>query len=143
MPPTPTPPTNLNTKYGFYYYGDVVGMPLAWTQTDNLNINGYYNDVGTYCYIGFEGPSPFMTEHLHGTQVYACDFPWYFYNRALGWGDGGQHHTIRQSLDYASANTFNSDFDDSAFYQGYWKPCDYGGFFTRMRVLGNGAVYIP
>jgi hypothetical protein len=156
LPPSPPPspdPTNTNDEYGFFYSGDAVGMPLAWTNKSDMNLDGYNHDGGLpegYVYIGFEGPSPYMQDILNGTQVQAADFPMLFYEQALGYHTVYHlHRTISESLDYASANTFGVDFDESIFYNGDWYYIDEEGeemdgwWFSRMRVLGNAARYTP
>jgi hypothetical protein len=157
-PPSPHPspnPTNNHTAYGFYYEDEdegAVGMPFAWTGKSDMNLTGYYYDGGLpegYVFIGFEGPSPFMKNILNGTSVQAADFPVLFYEQALGYHTVYYvHRKISESLDYASANTFGVDFDDSIFYNGDWYYFTYGSNMTgwwlsRMRVLGNADRYKP
>jgi hypothetical protein len=145
--------TNPFEEYGFFYNGDAVGMPLAWTNTSNLNINGYYSYIGDYCYIGFECSSPFMKNDLEGTQVQAYNFALYFYYYLLGYDDDVypifEHESIRDRLDYASEQTFGCSFTQSPFYTGYWVYVDVGNeeyngwWFCRMRVLGDGFMVLP
>jgi hypothetical protein len=147
--PGPPNPTNTNDEYGFFYYGDAVGMPLAWTGTSNMYLNGFYWYSGDYCYIGFEGQSPFMKNYLPETQVQAYNFALDFYEAALGYhSQYYQHQSIHNSLVYASWNTFGCSYQDSPFYDGYWvytppgEPVE-GYWFCHMRVLGNGNMLLP
>jgi hypothetical protein len=150
-PPSPDP-TNTNDEYGFFYNSDAVGMPLAWTNTSGMDLDGYYSDAGSYTYIGFEGPSPFMINDLPETEDDACYFPLDFYWYALG-NDNPYHYreTISESLDFTSDINFGSEFDETPFYNGYWVHLDeedappgaVGWYFCHMRVLGNGDMVLP
>jgi hypothetical protein len=151
--PCTPPPTNNNTKYGFYfgtppYPLDTYGMPFAWTGRLDMNLDGYNSNSGGYCYIGFEGASPFMGDYLPGTNVAAVNFPCCFYLRFLGW-DMPYYlpQQVDDSLDYASGNTYWCDFDESDLYTGYWMHTDVnegdpvtGWWFCHMRVFGNGDL---
>jgi hypothetical protein len=150
-------PTNTNDEYGFFYSGDAVGMPLAWTGTSSMNLNGYTSTTGSYCYIGFEGRSPFMINDLPETEVQVDNFPKKFYEYALGYWDTYyypycEHQTISASLDYASENTFGASFDETPFYTGYWEYLDEdeappgadGWWWVgHMRVFGKGNMVLP
>jgi hypothetical protein len=146
--PTPSPvPTNTNDEYGFLYNNiSATGMPYAWTGRIDMDIDGYNNDEGDYCYIGFESNSPFMGDPLPGTAVLSADFPYYFYEYLLGWVYPYLHRTVHDSLNYASDCTYDCDFDDTDLYNGYWRPTTTpvtGWWFCHMRVFGNGNLQMP
>ncbi len=149
-------PTNTNDEYGFFEDDEyAVGMPLAWTGTSNMALDGYNGMGGSYCYIGFEGNSPFMIDDLPESEVPSDYFPRYFYLHALGYYDDEypyyEHQSIRDSLNFASWNTFGCSFNNSPFYEGYWvyldetevPPSAVGWWFCHMRVLGNGYMILP
>lgn len=135
-------PTNTNTKYGFVYNnGDRFGMPLAWTGQSSLNSNG------DYCYIGFEGPSPFMQYTFPGAYSRTDTFPEAFYFKALGNDEPYHlHQPINTALDYAAEQTFGYQFEDCRFSDGYWMYTTQpvvGWWFSHMRVYGNGWSVLP
>lgn len=148
--PTYTP-NNPFTKYGFVedplsYPKIIGGMPYAFTGTLGMSTNGYqYPDSGSYCYIGWENISPWMVDPTGYNGKFYKHFPYYFYRYALGIV-GSTHHTIKQSLDYASAHVCGPyySFDDTILYNGEWKygPGP-GWWYCRMRVLGNGNLNLP
>ncbi|MEM2098924.1 MAG: hypothetical protein QXU99_04160 [Candidatus Bathyarchaeia archaeon] len=114
-----------------------------------MALEGYYSSSGDYCYIGFEGMSPFMINDLPDTGVSASYFPAYFYYKALGYVNP-YHQTIHDSLDYASYITYGVAFDQTALYNGYWKFTNQsegdpvtGWWFCHMRVFGNTNLWLP
>jgi hypothetical protein len=153
----PNPPNNPFTKYGFVedQYSmppTIAGMPFAWTGTNSMSTNGYSSpDYGSYCYIGWENISPFMINPTGYNGKSYKHFPYYFYRYALGIDNGPTHHTIKQSLDYASsiACGYLYDFDDTVLYSGEWvyqdaEGDDYDGWwYRRMRVFGNSNLNLP
>jgi hypothetical protein len=146
--PTSSPvPTNTNDEYGFLYNGvSAVGMPYAWTGRIDMNIDGYNSISGDYCYIGFEGTSPFMKNNLPEIGITAANFPCRFYRYLLGVDYPYLHRSVRESLNYASDHTYDCDFDDTCLYTGYWNytttPVT-GWWFCHMRVFGNGNLQMP
>jgi len=143
--PTSPPPQNTNDEYGFFDGGAAVGMPLAWTNTSSMNLDGYNYNQGSYCYIGFEGSSPFMKNYLPDTQVRADNFPMAFYIYAIGPPYTQHYHkSIAESLDFASDYTYDCEFDETELYDGYWTyVTGKGWFICRMRVFGNGSMILP
>ncbi|MGD6932789.1 MAG: hypothetical protein ACQCN5_01105, partial [Candidatus Bathyarchaeia archaeon] len=146
--PTPlsSPPINTNTKYGFWNpWNTNYGMPFAWTGRLDMSLDGYNSNTGDYCYIGFEGPSPFMLDILNGRDTSAWLFPIKFYSKALGFEDPDPyylHQTVHDSLDFASQYCYDENFDDTELYQGYWQQKIYGWFYVHMRVSGNSGMII-
>ena len=71
-------PVNTNTLYGFIDDESPyleVGMPFAWTGITNMRLDGYSSPgAPNYCYIGFEGPSPFMKDTLIDSPLLAQSF---------------------------------------------------------------------
>jgi hypothetical protein len=141
--PTYTP-TNNFTKYGFIHDytttpPNATGMPFGWTGTTSMSTDGYASPSGSYTYIGWENPSPWMTEE-NENQIQNKWFPYYFYESALG--EGG---TIKQSLDYATSKMYSplDKFDQTELYSGKWVPGMEGWLYTRMRVFGNGNMVLP
>jgi hypothetical protein len=148
-----TPPTfnpvNTNTMYGFIDdqspYTEV-GMPFAWTGRTDLSQYGYSSpDYSGYCYIGFEGPSPFMINLLpspNPNSYQAWVFANKFYYNALISG-----LNIHQALDAASQYCYGVNFDLSPLYQGWWNKPDIPNqdpdywWYSRMRVFGNAGIY--
>ena len=149
------PPTNTNTKYGFFdnpysYPPSAVGMPLAWTGTAGMSINGYNSpDYGSYCYIGWEAVSPYMVNPTGYDSLQYKWFPYYFYRYALGLDNGPTHHTMKQSLDYVTSKILGPGytFGNSKLYNGYWVQVTGDGmtgwWYCRMRVFGNGNIVLP
>ncbi|MEM2098692.1 MAG: hypothetical protein QXU99_02955 [Candidatus Bathyarchaeia archaeon] len=134
--------------YGYYDYSTgAAGMPFAWTHTNNLSFDGYTNpDASSYCYIGFENSSKPLKEEIPATGYSHSWFVYYFYDRALGWGSGSTHHTIQNSLNYASMQVFGGvPFHQCTLYTGYWDNYSQPGqsFYCRMRVYGNSNLYLP
>ena len=153
--PTYPPPANPNTKYGFVVnpYSTpptVVGMPLAWTGSSSLSINGYNSpDYGSYCYVGWETISPWMVNPTGYNGVQYKWFPYYFYRYALGIDNYGVHANIKSSLDYAARMVFGPryNFGNSKLASGEWvnsTGIGLGGWwYSRMRVFGNGNLILP
>jgi hypothetical protein len=148
------PPVNNNTIYGIFDSNDdCVGMPLAWTNTSDMALNGFSSSSGSYTYIGFEANSPFMGDYLPGTSERTDNFPIAFYYAALGYQDPYYlHWDIDDSLDYASFDTYGTTFCSTDLYQGYWRhvKINEGGedemdlyFYCKMRVFGNGDMELP
>jgi len=147
--PTNPPPTNTNDVYGIFDSNDdCVGMPLAWTNRSDMNLNGYSSSSGSYTYIGFQAISPFMGDYLPGTSERTDNFPMAFYYAALGYHDPYYlHWDIDDSLDYASFDTYGTSFCSTDLEDGYWRPVVVNNqtkyFFCRMRVFGNGDMELP
>jgi len=142
------PPTNTNDVYGIFDSGDCVGMPLAWTNTSDMALNGFSSSSGSYTYIGFQANSPFMGDYLPGTAVRTDNFPMAFYYAALGYHDPYYlHWDIDDSLDYASFDTYGTTFCSTDLEDGYWRTVVINGtdnyIFSRMRVFGNGDMELP
>ena len=143
-------PVNTNTIYGIFDTNDdCTGMPLAWTNTSDMNLNGYSSSSGSYTYIGFQANSPFMGDYLPGTSERTDNFPMAFYYAALGNNDPYlQHWDIDDSLDFASWDTYGTSFGSTDLYGGYWRPVIVGGnqtkyIFCKMRVFGNSDMELP
>lgn len=158
--PTANPqgtPSNPNTVYGYFdnvYYTGAVGMPLAWTNRTDMNLNGYTSSSGSYTFIGWENNSPFMKNTppsgWTSTNLQYIYFAYYFYRYALGLDNYGVHGTIRQSLNYAAEMTFGEiapnvpyNFGTSVLNVGQWVEDVHGWFYCKMRVLGNGQLVLP
>ncbi len=139
--PEPTfTPANFNTLYGFFSdYGEV-GMPLAWTGRSDMDLYGYYGGSGSYCYIGFEGPSPRMVDELPNSGAPAWLFVSSFYYKGLGYYDWNNPQSVHDSLDQASQVCFGCNFDSTPLYVGHW--VDKGGYwwYTTMHVYGNSYI---
>lgn len=126
-------------------------MPFGWTGTTSMSTDGYDSADGSYCYIGWENISPFMINPTGYNGKSYKHFPYDFYRYALGIDNGHTHHTINQSLDYASSIVcgYGYDFDDTTLYNGYWQYHDADGddydgwWYCRMRVFGNGNLSLP
>ena len=116
-------------------------MPLAWTGLSSLSANG------DYCYIGFEGPSPFMQYTFPGAYSRTDTFPKAFYYWALGNENPYHiHRSIDTSLDYAAQQTFGYQFESCRFSDGYWMYTTQpvvGWWFSHMRVYGNDDMVLP
>ncbi len=122
----------------------LVGMAYAWTGRNDLSLDGYhFPDSVNYYYIGFENTSKPLKEYIDGTGYTYSWFPYYFYDHALGWG--GYHHTIYESLNYASQQIWGVPYDQCLLYTGYWDNYSWPGlsFYCRMRVFGNTNLYLP
>lgn len=143
--PFSPPPTNTNDEYGFLDSGDAVGMPLAWTGDPDMALDGYNSGSGSYCYIGFEGPSPSMLDELEDSSDRAYVFPMTFYWKALGWDDPPYyiHQPIYASLDFTSDYIYDCYFDETPLYEGYWQYTIFGYCFVHMRVYGNACMDLP
>jgi hypothetical protein len=140
----PSPPDNTNTYYGFWNpWNNNYGMPFAFTGRLDMNLDGFNNDDGDYCVIGWEGPSPFMKEYNAYVGHYCHEFIEQFYNKALGYENYGYHQTIHASLNYASQYFYGCDFDETPLGTGWWCQSVYGNFYVTMRVLGNSYLTIP
>jgi hypothetical protein len=168
--PTPIspPPSNPNTQYGYnhlamviypYMFYNSVGMPYAWTGTTGMNINGYVSSSGSHTYIGWENNSPFMIDTpptaYSSTNLQYRHFVTNFYRYALGYETNGVQQNVRDSLDYAAKMTFGViipnlyyNFNSSVLNVGQWlHETDFPGFtncwfYCKLRVFGNGAMYI-
>jgi hypothetical protein len=148
--PTASPvPTNTNDEYGYWVgippYMTFYGMPYAWTGHLDMDLDGYNSYEGDYCYIGFEGASPFMINTLPEGDDPTYYFPINFYDYALSYITMS-YETIHDSLNYASWNTYGCAFQNSPLYTGYWRHTTTpvtGYWFCHMRVFGNGDMYLP
>lgn len=146
-PPQYTP-NNPHYIYGLYDVSGVVGMPLAWSGTQQMCDDGYVDPAGNFAYIGFENNSPFMGDYpppgWSTTGLQYKYFAYYFYRYALGIDNGPTHHTIKDSIDYAALMTFGPGytFGNSVLNQGYWRYSG-GWWFCKMRVLGNSLINLP
>jgi len=144
----PTVPINTNDEYGFEHSTGVVGMPLAWTDTADLSLDGFnypYSGDTEYCYIGFESKSPFMGDVATGSGNHYSDFPTAFYYAALGYEDV-DHYSFKDALDFASYQTFGTNYLNSRLHNGDWyyrTDSPSGWFHWSMRVLGNGNNGLP
>jgi len=161
--PTNPPPSNPNTQYGYnHLVGNSVynrvGMPYAWTGTTGMSTNGYTSPSGSYTYIGWENNSPFMIDAppagSSSTGLQYLYFVYHFYNYALGYATGTPEK-VKVSLDYAAEMTFGRissssyyTFGTSVLNVGQWSNDPYFPgfanywFYCKMRVLGNGNMYI-
>ncbi|MEM4244030.1 MAG: hypothetical protein QXP44_04445 [Candidatus Bathyarchaeia archaeon] len=142
-------PINPFTKYGYVEnpYSTpptVVGMPYGFTGTLSMSTDGYHSPSGSYCYIGWENISPFMVNPTNYNGKFYKDFVNHFYRYALGIDYGPTHHTIKQSLDYATLMTLGiQSLDDTTLYSGYWDPGPGGWWYCRLRVYGNSNLILP
>ncbi|MDR2699345.1 MAG: hypothetical protein LBC12_00740 [Nitrososphaerota archaeon] len=122
--------------------GNAAGMPYAWTQRNNLNSNGYYNNDGTaYCWIGFENVSPPLSDNTRYNSYTYGDFVKCFY-----YGLTALHKTVHDALDYASQLTFGvSAYDSTALHIGFWwhSGPTYGRQPGWMKVYGNSYRTLP
>jgi hypothetical protein len=113
-------------------------MPYAWTGRIDMSIDG--SGGCDYCYIGFEGRSPFMANYLPGDGDLTVYFP-YFYESFIISGE-----SVWDSLDDASWNTYGCAFSGSDLYNGYWLPDkDDPTKYWRccMRVFGDASMTLP
>ena len=124
------------------------GMPFAWLHTNNLSPDGYANpDSGPYCFIGFDGVSPPLSEAVFSNSDVKCkDFIMLFYDYALKAG-----FSINDALDLASIDLFQCYYDETELYTGFrlytdfsWlnpkmKPDWYQGW---MKIYGNGNIHL-
>jgi hypothetical protein len=148
-PPSFTP-QNTNTNYGKVYDGTVVGMPFAFTGRTDLYTDAYhYSDSTNYCYIGFEGDSPWICNVLPGTDYPLANFPECFYWCSIGFGanlyDWVGPQNIHNSLDSGSWSTFGCYFDESTLYNGWWQQnLEYSSYWTysSMKVFGNAGLSV-
>ncbi len=123
---------------GTHWSGTPYGMPYAWLHTTSLSSDGYANpDNSGYCFIGFQGAAPFLTNRdpvfTDGSAAYypLYYFLWEFYYAALR-----LKRSIRGSLDYAARSTWGlNSFNETVLYRGY----DVG----RMVVYGDGNLVLP
>lgn len=126
---------------GYDHPSGGVGMPHAWTQRTNLNLDGYHNNDGTsHCWIGFKETSPPL-HYSAGPYGYEYgNFVKYFYYHAT-------YHksTIRKSLNDASLWVFGVPFDQSPLWQGFtWYSPEHGRNMTGwMKVYGNSWNPLP
>lgn len=153
-PQPTTTPYNTNTKYGWFNPVNTnYGMPFAWTGRLDMNLDGYNCNEGSFCYIGFEGPSPFMLGDNPGNPLNTApyNFIYAFYYKALGYDDAQwyyEHQTVHTSLDYAAYLCYGTyTFSSTPYYQGYWvhvvtEEEDRGWFLVHMRVLGNSNLLV-
>ncbi|TRZ50162.1 MAG: hypothetical protein D4S01_07195 [Dehalococcoidia bacterium] len=129
---------------GYDHETGAVGMPYAWTQQDenDLNIDGYHNDDDTlYCFIGFNNTSPPLHEEAEGGPYgyeYGNFVKYFYYFLTY------HHETINEALDDAADWVFDSDFDDSALWEGFeWEHPEHGTQNGTMVVYGNGDNTLP
>ncbi|MCW4009596.1 MAG: hypothetical protein NWF05_03130 [Candidatus Bathyarchaeota archaeon] len=144
-------PTNTNTEYGYFdSLSRCVGMPLAWTGTADLSLDGFNDpDSSDYCYIGFQNHSPWLHNAPLGWGSTPMGyFPYYFYRYAMGLDSGGIHEPIWLCLEYASMIHFTSDFEDTPLYNGWWEwlvaeNMTDAWWFNQMTVFGNSDIALP
>lgn len=130
------------------------GMPYCWTRQANLSPNGYANpDSRPYAFIGFQNFSVTLQEGMGTTGQYGQENIYkhwlvFFYYWALN------GKTINQALHEASKNVgYTGGWNDplNRLSQG-WHYTFSGGpggnppagpYWGKMRIYGNGAIYIP
>jgi hypothetical protein len=129
-------------NYGYFdSNGLCIGMPLAWTGLSNMRHEAYANpDTNCpYCYISFQGGSPYLKDTLNNSNDIMYYFVYYFYQYLTGAYNGG-HHTVGQSLDYASQQLWGETYGACTLNTGWVNSDNYN---CRMRVYGNGDYSIP
>jgi hypothetical protein len=132
-------------EIGYYDETGAVGMPYAWTQQDDLNLDGYHNNDGTpHCFIGFKHTSPPLHYDAGGLYDYEYgNFVKYFYYHATY-----HHSTIHKALNDASLWVWGKDFDKSVLWNKFWwynpAPPPQGGWqYGWMKVYGNSWNTLP
>ncbi|MCL2135093.1 MAG: hypothetical protein FWH37_06020 [Candidatus Bathyarchaeota archaeon] len=159
FPPPPNyPPNNPCTGYSASNSTHMVGMPLAWTGTAGMSIDGHNNPSGDYTFIGWENTSPFMGNkptayYTSYPDLEYSHFIYYFYVHATNY-TYGQRPTINEALDCGAEMAFGKkpgsyysfDFDSSVLNMGEWWHPDGNTtmwLYCRLRVLGNGDMRLP
>lgn len=132
-------------EIGYYDETGAVGMPYAWTQQDDLNLNGYDNfDGSPYCFLGFYNTSPPLHYEVGPYNYEYGNFVKYFYYFLTY-----HHETIHDALDDASDWVFNNaTFGESPLWLGFdWyfdAPPPQGGWQNGwMKVYGNSNNALP
>jgi hypothetical protein len=130
-----------------YYYTQYFAN--AWTQTNNLRLDGFGNpDDSAHCFIGFLGESPSISyESFAGwPQVAGYWIEWFYYYAVY------EHDTVHQALNDASNEVFGVPYNMSPLpqYYTYWP----GGWMGEeyypegqndlgaMEVYGDSNIYI-
>jgi len=124
------------------------GMPVAWTQNYNLSEDGYEDpDNSSSCFISFQDASPSLgSNSFQNYTVLGKDVITEFYHYALDEG-----YSVNEALDHMSFDLFSTDFGHSPLnlgYNTYWpdnpvfQGIPSGWYEGRMRILGNGNIYL-
>ena len=131
--------------YGYYdpLNTGAVGLPYAWTGTTGMNLNGYDSpDSSNYCYIGFDQMSRYLTEYDYA-------FPYHNYGEFVRWFyyyAGYEHDSINTALNLATYQTSEyavSSFGSTELHNGYYYSNEWGTWWCKMIVLGNGNTVLP
>lgn len=118
------------------------GMPYAWTRQQNLNDDGYNDpDSRPYAFIGFENASAMLSQDISENNKYANWLVFFYYYALNG-------YTINSALDEASERVgYNEGWDDEnnplSQSAEYWWWLDNETYPGRMRIYGNGNIYLP
>jgi hypothetical protein len=125
------------------------GMPYAWTRQENLSPDGYGDDdipgepdSKPYAFIGFEKASPMLSQMMGlGNNIYRNWLLFFYYFALNG-------YTINGALDAASESVGCDqgwDDQDNPLSEGenYWWWLDDDYHWGRMRIYGNGGIYLP
>jgi hypothetical protein len=124
------------------------GMPVSWTHEYNMSDDGYTRpDNGSNCFISFQDASPGLgSNSFQNYTVLGKDVIEEFYHYALDEG-----YSVNQALDKMSSDLFSENFGNSPLSKGfytYWPDnpvfsgCPSGWYDGRMRVFGNGNIYL-
>ena len=140
-----TGPSNPFNDYGFLNPNDnlAVGMPYAWTDKlayNGLSTSGYDNpDSGPYSYIGWQGPSPYLSNQAPYSSSPNWWFLYYYYEDLFA------NHSPHDSLDFAANQLYGSgNFESSAYNYGFPNGQNLAYLWSKIQTLGNlDTVFIP
>lgn len=126
---------------GMDYLGGTAGMTYAWLQRYDLSEDSHdYADSSGSCFIGFRYMSPDLCADTTYGSYKLADFMIAFWQHAA---DG---YSIDDSLDYASALTFGTQFENTWLCQGYDYYCTISGmegwYSCAMREFGDGSLVL-
>lgn len=123
-------------EVGYLDETGAVGMPFAWTQQDDLNLNGYDNHDGSpYCFLGFYNTSIPLHHDVGPYNYEYSNFVKYFYYFLTY-----HHETIEEALDDASDWVFNNaTFSESPLWDGFewYDPTHNKTVNGWMKVYGD------
>jgi len=129
-------------EVGYDHATGGVGMPHAWTQNDDLNLDGYTNDDETpHTFLGFKNTSPPLHYDAVPYSYEYGNFVKYVYYFLTY-----HHETIHDALDDAADWVFGSDaFDESELWTGFeWdNPSFEDPMIGNMVVYGNSWNELP
>lgn len=120
------------------------GMAYCWTRQSYLSEDGYNSpDSRPYGFIGFQNASPRLSEEIkkNTNNLYKHWLVFFYYHALNG-------YSVKSALDRASKNVgYEGGWLDAnnslrIGFETYWPFPPVGNYTGKMRIFGNGNIYL-